>query len=172
MSDDFSEIERELKKLQPSAASVEFLSRLEQTMLRTHQLPSAGVVKRRAGLRLKWLSLGLGCAAAAALFCLARLEVQTANPTIAPIALVSAIPRLESPAPLVADSRFVPAGLTQVVYHTRDEGLVFPANSPQPMRRLRRQGRETLQWRNPSTGASIRVSYDAEQVELLPVSGQ
>lgn len=172
MSDDFSEIERELKKLQPVAASSEFLRRLEQTMLRTYQLPSAGVVKRRPGLRLKWLSLGFGCAAAAALFFLARLEVETAIPTIAPVVSASAIPRLENPAPLVADSRFVPSRLTQVVYHTRDEGLVFPGDSPQPMRRLRRQGRETLQWRNPSTGASIRVSYDAEQVELLPVSGQ
>jgi hypothetical protein len=54
----------------------------------------------------------------------------------------------------------------------RDEGLHFPAGSDQPMRRLRSQKRETFQWRNPATCASLRVSYPSEEVELIPVSGQ
>jgi hypothetical protein len=29
-----------------------------------------------------------------------------------------------------------------------------------------------MQWRNPQTGASLRVSYPAEQVVLTPVSFQ
>jgi hypothetical protein len=40
------------------------------------------------------------------------------------------------------------------------------------MRRIRYQKRETLQWRNPNTGASLRVSYPSEEVVLTPVSGQ
>ena len=65
-----------------------------------------------------------------------------------------------------------PAGATQVVYNTRDEGLQFADGSQQPLRRLRYQTRETWQWRNPSTGASLRVSYPSEEVVLIPVSGQ
>jgi hypothetical protein len=66
----------------------------------------------------------------------------------------------------------IPSGATQVVYHKRDEGLMFVHNSEQPMRRVRSKTQETLQWRNPSTGASLRVSYPSEQIELIPVSGQ
>ena len=68
--------------------------------------------------------------------------------------------------------RFIPSRATQVVYNTRDEGLHFAEGSPQPVRRLRYQTQETCQWRNPSTGASLRVSYPSEEVVLIPVSGQ
>ena len=62
--------------------------------------------------------------------------------------------------------------IMQVVYNTRDEGLHFPAGYDEPMRRVRYQKRETLQWRNPTTGASLRISYPSEQVSLVPVTGQ
>jgi hypothetical protein len=81
----------------------------------------------------------------------------------------------KSPAPAItttSNAQFVPAGLTQVVYHTRDEGVHFPTNSQQPMRRVRSRTRETLRWRNPQTGASLRISYPSEQVSLVPVNGQ
>ncbi len=66
----------------------------------------------------------------------------------------------------------IPAGVTQVVYNTRDEGLQFARGSEQPLRRLRYQMHQTWQWRNPTTGASLRVSYPSEEVVLIPVSGQ
>ena len=74
------------------------------------------------------------------------------------------------PQPLPRDT-FLPTGSTQVVYHRRDEGLLFAANE-QPVRRFRSVTRETLQWRNPATGASLQVSYPSEQVELIPISAQ
>jgi hypothetical protein len=77
-----------------------------------------------------------------------------------------------SPAPAISTAQLVPAGLTQVVYHTRDEGLHFSNNSSQPMRRVRSQARETLRWRNPKTGATLRISYPREEVSLTPISGQ
>src|SRR5205807_3174978 len=80
-----------------------------------------------------------------------------------------------TPAPVFSpnsNAQFVPAGLTQVVYHTSDEGLHFDRNSDQPMRRVRSHSRETLQWRNPKTGASLRISYPSEEVSLTPISGQ
>ncbi len=72
----------------------------------------------------------------------------------------------------MSSNKFVPAGATQVVYNTRDEGLQFGDGSRQPLRRLRYQTQQTWQWRNPSTGASLRVSYPSEEVVLIPVSGQ
>ena len=65
------------------------------------------------------------------------------------------------------------AALTRVVYQRRDDGLIFsPNQSEQPLRRVRYDTRETMRWRNPQTGASLRVSYPAEQVVLTPVSFQ
>jgi hypothetical protein len=29
-----------------------------------------------------------------------------------------------------------------------------------------------VQWKNPQTGASLRVSYPKEEVTLIPISGQ
>jgi len=69
-------------------------------------------------------------------------------------------------------TKFVPSGATQVIYNSRDEGLQFADGSKQPLRRLRYQTQQTWQWRNPSTGASLRVSYPSEEVVLIPVSGQ
>ena len=68
--------------------------------------------------------------------------------------------------------RMVPSGLTEVVYHTSDEGLHFPDGATEPVRRMRYHTRETLRWQNPQTGASLRVSYPSEEVVLLPVPGQ
>jgi hypothetical protein len=66
-----------------------------------------------------------------------------------------------------------PSALSRVVYRQRDEGLFFsPNQSERPLRRVRYDTRETMQWRNPQTGASLRVSYPAEQVVLTPVSFQ
>ena len=72
----------------------------------------------------------------------------------------------------MSSNKFVPSGATQVVYNTRNEGLQFADGSKQPLRRLRYQTQQTWQWRNPSTGASLRVSYPSEEVVLIPVSGQ
>jgi hypothetical protein len=72
----------------------------------------------------------------------------------------------------MSPNKFIPSGATQVVYNTRDEGLQFANGSTQPLRRLRYQTQQTWQWRNPSTGASLRVSYPSEEVVLIPVSGQ
>jgi hypothetical protein len=40
------------------------------------------------------------------------------------------------------------------------------------VRRLRSKKRETMQWNNPTTGASLRVSYPTEEVTLVPASGE
>lgn len=165
---DFTEIECELKKLRPVAASEELVARIARDIERADATPSSGVVHRTPRFRVSWLGLGLGLAAATAFLVLARIDFHKSRNS-GPTASANS----SSPIPKLAAANYlVPDGLTQVVYHTLDEGLVYPSNSPEPMRRIRSHSRETLQWRNPQTGASLRVTYPTEQVELIPISGQ
>jgi hypothetical protein len=177
---DFSELENELKKLRPAQPSKNLMPRIERA-LAEQTLTEAAVPRWRkfltydpakasrkiAPLSLNPLGLGLGLAAAALLLIFARIGVEHPGKKAPAVASIT-------PAPGVASigSEFVLAGLTQVVYNTRNEGLHFATDSEQPMRRVRSQTRQTLQWCNPRTGASLRVSYPSEEVELIPISGQ
>ncbi len=187
---DFVEIEDELKKLQPVQPSDGLLDRVENAIdslaparspgwasrLR-RSAPAGSVVDlaedekviRPDRFRINLLSVGIGLAAAASLLIFARLQFDNPSPRQPQIAANSPAPVARSTSPI---SEFLPAGATQVVYHTRDEGLLYSAESGEPMRRVRSRLQESLQWRNAATGASLRVSYPSEQVELIPVSGQ
>ena len=126
--------------------------------------------------------IGLAAAAAVVVLLLARINTdQTRNEDkevaqVAPASETRPVPPAFSGGSGVhgsmSSNKFVTAGATQVVYNTRDEGLQFGDGSRQPLRRLRYQTQQTWQWRNPSTGASLRVSYPSEEVVLIPVSGQ
>jgi len=166
---DFSELEAELKKLRPRGASPELVARVEQSLAEVSgRIATAGVLPKRRNFRVSWLGLGLGLATAAGFLMLARINVDQPGKRQNVVAM--------TPAPFVApiqvSDAFMPAGMTQVVYNTRDEGLHFPEGADQPVRRLRSKKRETLQWRNPATGTSLRVSYPSEEVTLIPISGQ
>ena len=160
---DFSELERQLKRLQPVEPSARLSERIEQALAGGDENPPKVVSPRL--FTLNWTGLGLGLAAAAAFLILARVDFRPAARTRSPVTSGPA----QSTAAL---PNFVPAALTRVVYNTRDEGLVFPAGQERPARRVRTAQRETLQWRDPQSGASLRVSYPTEEVTLIPVSGQ
>src|SRR5450432_736935 len=164
---DFFELETELKKLQPPPVSDELFARLECALAQPDPTPTAGFLPRPAQRRNIWWSLGLGLTAASAIVFIGLTFF--AEPPRTQPALVQ-----NTPAPFEPGaSGFLPSALTQVVYRQRDEGLVFsPNQSERLLRRVRYQTRETMQWRNPQTGASLRVSYPAEQVVLTPVSFQ
>jgi hypothetical protein len=167
---DFSDLEAELKELRPAAASPELMRRVERALEDAPSAtPTAGVLPTRKPT-VGWFALGFGLAAAAAFLMLARVNVdRTPAAQPARVASVSPAPAEEAtPAP----RRLVPDGLTRVVYNTRDEGLVFPTNADQPVRRVRSLSRETLAFKDPSSGASLRVSYPTEDVRFIPVSGQ
>lgn len=176
---DFSDIENKLRKLRPVQPSADLMTRIEwalaeerSTHLRSataRQASTAGVLPRERRFHFNWLSLGLGLAAAAALVLFARIQLDRPVKKLPALASITPSPELSS---VNSNAEFVPAGLTQVVYHTSDEGLHFNRNSDQPMRRVRSHSRETLQWRNPTTGASLRISYPSEEVSLVPVTGQ
>ena len=166
---DLSELEAELKQLRPLAPSAELTSRIERALEQAStSTPTAGVLPRPK-IRVNWLALGFGVAAAAAFLMLARVKVDEVPRQEQRVAAATQPPvRSQAPAP----TGLVPDGLTRVVYNTRDEGLVFPEEVERPVRRVRSRSRETLQWKDASTGASLRVSYPTEEVELIPVSGQ
>jgi hypothetical protein len=168
---DFLELETELKRLRPAPIGDQLFRRIERALLQPEAAPTAGVIPRRQSRTGTWWSLGLGLTAATVLILLglgffAPPRQQPTSPTVA------------QDTPATATSPSLTSGLqasalTQTVYTRRDEGLVFsPNQSERLLRRVRYETRETMQWRNPQTGASLRVSYPAEQVVLTPVSFQ
>jgi len=175
---DFSDIESKLRKLRPVQPSADLMTRIERalaeetsTRLRSataRQASAAGVLPHERRFHFNWLSLGLGLTAASALVLFAFLRLEGPVQKRSSLAAITPAPAFSTN----SNAQFVPAGLTQVVYRTRDEGLHFPNNSGQPMRRVRSHSRETLRWRNPTTGASLRISYPSEEVSLVPVTGQ
>jgi len=164
---DFSELEKELKKLRPAPVSDELRARIELSLARPAATPTAGFLPRRSRLTSLWWSLGLGLTTASALVLVWLAFFSEPPPPLTAVAQSTTAPA----EPLSGGLQ--PSALTQVVYRQRDEGLVFsPNQSERPLRRVRYDTRETMQWRNPRTGASLRVSYPAEQVVLTPVSFQ
>jgi hypothetical protein len=164
---DFNEIENELKKMRPIEPSADLVARVERELAGLE--PNQKVVTPDR-FRINWLSLGAGLAAAAVLLLFVHLRLDRSPPPETKVAAAS--PAQQPLRSTIVPPEFVPAGATQVVYRTEDEGLLFPNGFAQPLRRVRASMRETLQWQNRTTGASLRVSYPTEEVSLVPIYGQ
>ena len=176
---DFSELEKELSKLRPAQPSPVLFERVEEALENCR----ASVSDARWSWRRftetpcsNWWSLGFGLAAAAVLILFAAVTMQRRHEHQTTVAQSLAATETR-PAPLgtersISPSRFIPAGGTNVVYNARDEGLHFADGSERPVRRVRYHTQQTWRWRNPETGASLRVSYPSEEIVLIPVSGQ
>ena len=172
---DFAELEAELKRLRPVAPNAELITRIEHSLASEvdpvsspGMTATAGVLPRRK-MRVNWFALGFGVAAAAAFLLLARTNVDRL-PQKSPAQATTKPPT--SPTKAAPVRSLLPDGLTRVVYNRSDEGLVYPSNAQAPLRRVRSRSRETLQWKDPGTGDSLRVSYPTEEVEFIPVSVQ
>ena len=172
---DLSQIEKELRKLRPARPSPILFERVEEALdCRTSAAADAkrSFWRRFTETPYSW-GFGLAAAAVLVLFAAVEMERQESGKEIAQTSRApEAAPLLNRAQKSTSTDKFVPAGATRLVYNTRDEGLQFAGNSGQPLRRMRYQTRETWQWRNATTGASLRVSYPSEEVVLIPVSGQ
>jgi hypothetical protein len=175
---DFSELEKELRKLRPAQPSPVLFERVGEAL---KDRTSASADATSSWWRFKeathpWWSLGFGLAAAAVLILFAAVTMERRHEHEQTVAQSSPAPETRSASPgtqrSIPPSRFVPAGGTNLVYNTRDEGLHFANGSERPVRRVRYSTQQTWRWRNPETGASLRVSYPSEEVVLIPVSGQ
>ena len=177
---DFSELEKELGKLRPAQPSPVLFERIGEAIKESR----AGIKEQRSPGRRwgaldtahAWWSLGFGLAAAAVLILFSAVTMERRHEHQRTVAQTAAAPETPpgslGPKRSISPSRFVPAGGTNLVYNTRDEGLHFRDGSERPVRRVRYRTQQTWRWRNPETGASLRVSYPSEEVVLIPVSGQ
>jgi hypothetical protein len=184
---DFSELENDLKALRPAPPSPVLFERIEEAMADSKASAAVddrgwrGWYRRLTETPYRF-GIGLAAAAAAIVLLLARINTDQTRNENTEITRVSPSSQTRPVLPpfsgrssadgSMSSNKFVPSGATQVVYNTRDEGLQFADGSQQPLRRLRYHTQQTWQWRNPSTGASLRVSYPSEEVVLIPVSGQ
>jgi hypothetical protein len=177
---DFSELEKELRKLRPARPSPVLFERVGEALKesRAGTKERQSLIRRWGGLETAhpWWSLGFGLAAAAVLILFAAVAMERRHEHQQTVAQSSPAPETR-PVPLrtersISPSGFVPAGGTNLVYNARDEGLHFADGSERPVRRVRYRTRQTWRWRNPETGASLRVSYPSEEIVLIPVSGQ
>ena len=194
---DFSELENELRKLRPTPPSSVLVERVGESLDGCTELVASNTSRTRwrliewrrrqaakAGERESatqtpysgWWSLGFGLAAAAVLILFAVVTMERRQEEQQAVAQRSAATDSQ-PAPPGTErsssrSSFVPAGGTNVVYNARDEGLHFREGSQRPVRRVRYNTQQTWRWRNPETGASLRVSYPSEEIVLIPVSVQ
>jgi hypothetical protein len=176
---DFSELENELRRLRPAQPSSMLVERIGEALEDCRASVSDAKRKRWRFTDTpynNWWSLGFGLAAAAVLILFAVVTMERRHEQPETLAQSSAAPETR-PAPLGAErstapSRFVPAGGTNLVYNARDEGLHFADGSERPLRRVRYNTQQTWRWRNPQTGASLRVSYPSEEIVLIPVSVQ
>ena len=176
---DFSDLEKELRKLRPAHPSPMLFERVGEALKDSEAAVSGASSKQwrftETGYR-NWWSLGFGLAAAAVLILFAVVTMERRQEHQQTVAQNSAAPETR-PVPLRTErstsrSKFLPAGGTNLVYNTRDEGLHFANGSERPVRRVRYHTQQTWRWRNPETGASLRVSYPSEEIVLIPVSGQ
>ena len=163
---EFSEIENELKKLRPAQGSRQLFVRIEQRLVGPEI--SEHKIIRPNRFRRNWIALGVGVAAAALFLVLAQISTRHREKQSERIAQNPAATETRS----TSANQFIATDATQVLYNTRDEGLHFTGGSKGPMRRLRYQTHQTWQWRNPVTGASLRVSYPSDEIVLIPISGQ
>jgi hypothetical protein len=175
---DFSELEKELKKLRPTQPSPVLFERVGEGLknCRTSVSDAKRTRWRFTETPYNWWSLGFGLAAAAVLILFAAVTMERRHDQQQTVAKNSPAPETR-PVPLgrersIPASKFIPAGGMNVVYNARDEGLHFADGSERPVRRVRYRTQQTWRWRNPETGASLRVSYPSEEVVLIPVSGQ
>jgi hypothetical protein len=175
---DFSELEKELRKLRPTQPSPVLFERVGEALKNCRAPVSDAKWKRWRFTETpyNWWSLGFGLAAAAVLILFAAITMERRHEHQQTVAQSSPVPETR-PAPLgtersTSPSKFAPAGGTNLVYNARDEGLHFADGSERPVRRVRYRTQQTWRWRNPETGASLRVSYPSEEVVLIPVSGQ
>src|SRR5262245_56570781 len=177
---DFPGLERELRKLRPAQPSSVLFERVGEALKDRRASAAAEAKPRRWRFTetpyRNWWSLGFGLAATAVLILFAVVTMERRQAQQETVAQRSTAPETR-PAPLGAGrstspSRFVPAGGTNLVYNARDEGLHFADNSERPLRRVRYNTQQTWRWRNPETGASLRVSYPSEEIVLIPVSVQ
>ncbi len=147
MDDELQNLEAELKRLRPAAASRALRARVE------HQLARPVGVQPVAPLR--WVWFAVLPAAAAAVVVLLRYSQHP--PASRPVR-----------GDVIVDAPLKPVATENVLVSASDEGLVTLEDGT-PARRERLQFVDTITWKNPRTNSSLRWSVPREEVRVVPV---
>ena len=167
MNDDYSDLETDLRALQPLRPAASLEERIAQGLhAPTVPTPPANPWWRQLGFYRPAAAFAWGLATPAAAAC-AVLFLHASGPAAAQRS--SAPAKRPAASESLATSGFGPAAASDVVYQTNDEGVVYDADQ-QPARRVRYRSEETLAWSNPDTGAQVEVSYPREEVVQTRIS--
>jgi hypothetical protein len=152
MDDDFKQLEAELKRLRPAAASKILETRIAR------DLATAAKPARRASVHWLW---------------------SAALPIAAALAIVALLPKSGTGVPPVvrsthgqdARATLKPVTAENVLYSAQDEGLVT-LDDGTTARRERLNYVDTITWKNPRTNASLTWTVPREEVRVVPVNFQ
>jgi hypothetical protein len=172
MNDDFPDLEAELQRMRPRLPSLELRNRLA-TALDRPDAPTAPRASAPLSTTSWWpWKWALGSAAVAAVVALALVTArrpgsveqaadQTARPTegavAGPLPATAAVPDL-----------YKPVSAENVLYDSRDEGLVI-LDDGTAARRVFQRYLDTYTWRNSRTNASLRWTVPRDEVRVIPV---
>lgn len=172
MNEDLSDLERHLRRLQPTPPSERLENRLANVLdLSQNVSPrTAGAWWQRLGFNDRaaafwWGLLSPAAAAAAAMIFAENWRVDQKSP--APLV---ASPYLAGKSAATHDD---PRGsrAVNVLYQTLDDGVVMDTNH-EPVRRVRYRSADQVRWHNAQSGAQWEVSYPREDVVLVPVEAE
>lgn len=160
MSDDFSDLENELRRLRPRTLRPELLTRLAADS------PDAQTASKSAAIVWLWPVLG---AAAAVAFAGVVLKSWDATGT-------QALDRPHEMAagpvdPQTGPARLTPVSATNVFYGGDVERTVQVADDLKAQQ-VRLHYVDTITWRDPRRNASIQWTVPREEVLLVPVQAQ
>lgn len=178
MTEDFSRLENQLRALRPVAPSADLETRLADAL--REPLPRSRGWWEWLGFHHPMAAFGWGivvpAAAAAMAITLFHLAVvvpgaSDTRRSSARDARLTGNPSSTETRPAAGEfaSDVQDGNASSVLYETSDEGVVL-TGMQQPAHRVRYRSEDTLQWRNPRTGANIEVSYPREEIVLTPIS--
>lgn len=160
MDDDLQSLEAELKRLRPRAPSAELQARL------------AGELAPRRRAPWAWAALPLAAGFAVVCALQFRPAPGPTPPAESPVMAVAENPApSETPARTMAADLYKPVAAENVLYDSRDDGIITLADGSRA-RRVRNSYVDTITWRNPQTNASLRWSVPRSEVRVVPVSFQ
>jgi len=172
MNDDFSDLEAELKRMRPCAPSSELQSRLAATLDRP-AAPTAqpvridhSVIFRRAWRWVLWPAAA-AAAVALALVVMHRPDSvrSSAGQAAHPVSGTAAEPLATTTA---AADRYEPVSAENVLYDSRDEGLITLEDGT-AAHRVFQCYLDTYTWRNPRTHASLSWTVPRDELRVIPV---
>ena len=172
MNDDFSDLEAELKRMRPCAPSSELRTRLAAALDRPVAPTAPSVNPHRSAAPWRSWPWVLWPTAAVAALTLAFVTMrqthsiaQIADQTDHPVSGTVAGPII---ATTVAADLYQPVSAENVLYDSRDEGLVTLDDGTAAHRVFQRYV-DTYTWRNPRTNASLRWTVPRDEVRVIPV---